>query len=156
MAERPKEMDELLCEPRMARIATFWDQLSTDWSEGIRAREGITIGGDDICLTEHAPHAIEYREDTSVLRATERGHATSSGHSRRGVLLVVLLDGEALALLVRHLLGYDLARARETFLPTMTLPEHIILAVPLQILSLRSHREDHARRNDDRLDDAIL
>ena len=41
--------------PRLARIATFWDQLSADWAEGIRAREGIIIGHDAACPLHEAP-----------------------------------------------------------------------------------------------------
>lgn len=43
--------------PRVRRIATFWDQLSADWAEGIKAREGIVIGDPDaeVCAVEEAP-----------------------------------------------------------------------------------------------------
>lgn len=46
-----------LASPRLARIATFWDQLSTDWAAGIEAGEGIVIGASDpdVCIVEDAP-----------------------------------------------------------------------------------------------------
>ncbi|MCO4773866.1 MAG: hypothetical protein KDA24_27790 [Deltaproteobacteria bacterium] len=43
--------------PRLARIATFWDQLSADWAKSIAAEEGILIGPqpEEVCTLEAAP-----------------------------------------------------------------------------------------------------
>ena len=42
---------------RMGRIATFWDQLSSDWAESIANKEGILIGEqpEEVCTLEAAP-----------------------------------------------------------------------------------------------------